>query len=90
MKLYQLTYRCHIHGSRTLFAANKRDADEKGKELFDQSEREIEVSTVEVPTRKAELIEFLNKIEPVYGHYSATHVKTMPCVGYLLPTWRDE
>ena len=84
MKLYQLTYWCHVHGSRAVFAANKRDADEKGKELFDYYEMDIEVSTVEVPTRKAELVEFLNNIEPVCGHYSATHVKTMPCRGFLL------
>jgi hypothetical protein len=75
MKVYQIWYWCPTHGSRARFAANKRDAMEEAKSLA--SEINIEVSTVEAPKTKADLIDFLNSISPVDGHHNATLVATI-------------
>ena len=76
MKLYQVYRWDHNDGPTVSFYANKAEATRAAKTFVKETDNDaaIEVSVLELPTKKSELIFALNSIAATHAHYSATLV----------------
>ena len=76
MKLYQVYRWENDEGPTVSFYANKAEATRAAKTFVKETDNdgEIEVSVLELPTKKSELIFALNSIDATNAHYSATLV----------------
>ena len=75
MKLYQNYWWNPTHGPQVRFFANKRDAIKDAKKVL--SETPIDVSLVNLPNKKSDIIAFINNLgctEPINGEQIAEFI----------------
>jgi|13_taG_2_1085334.scaffolds.fasta_scaffold283402_1 hypothetical protein len=76
MKIYQVYRWDKTDGPKVTFYANKAEATQAAKTFIKETDidGEIEVSVLDLPTKKWELIHALNSISATSGYYHATLV----------------
>ena len=91
MRIYQVYRRDHTDGPTVRFYANKAEATRAAKTFVKETDNdgEIEVSVLELPTKKSELIFALNSIDATDAHYSATLVASYDSEEAPLPIFEN-